>query len=156
VKLRARAEVHVPKPPEAVFDFATACETFPRILLPLGPVPGIAKAEMLGAGAPRAGARRRIGMTDGSTIDEEILAFDRPGLHRYRWLNRPAPPFSWLVRGGEAEWTFAPSQGGTRIVWTYAFELTTPLVAPLGAAVIAVFRRWMMRGLEGVRSALAG
>ncbi len=154
MRIAQSATVHVPRPIEEVFDFSVACETFPRVLRPLGPIAGVAKAEMIDAPAPRTGARRRIQMTDGSAIEEELVAFDRPTRHRYRWLNRPAPPFSWLVRGGEGDWTFAPSRGGTSIVWVYSFDLTTPLAYPLAAPFGLLFRRWMMRGLFRIRAAL--
>ena len=94
MQISARVEEHVRRPPDEVFDFATACETFPRVLLPLGPVAGIAHADMLDGSPLCAGARRRIVLTDGSIIDEEILAFDRPVRHRYRWLNPPPEPTS--------------------------------------------------------------
>ncbi len=64
--VETRAEIYVPRPPEQVFDFAVACDTFPRILHKMGPVPGIAKAEMVDAPTPRSGARRRVTMTDGT------------------------------------------------------------------------------------------
>ena len=92
MQISARAEEHVPRPPEHVFDFATACETFPKVLLPLGPVAGIAHADLLDGAPLRTGARRRIVLTDGSIIDEQILAFERPRRHRYRWLNPPPAP----------------------------------------------------------------
>jgi hypothetical protein len=89
-------------------------------------------------------------------LDEEIVAFDRPHRHRYRWLNRPAPPFSYLVSGGEGDWTFTADGASTRIVWSYTFELTSPLVLPLMLPVRALFRRWMQRGLERIREELGG
>lgn len=156
MRIAERAQIHVPRPIEEVFDFSVACETFPRVLQPLGPIAGVAKAEMIDAPAPKTGARRRIHMTDGSAIEELLVAFERPTRHRYRWLNRPAPPFSWLVRGGEGDWTFTPSDGGTSIVWVYSFDLTTPLAYPLAAPIALLFRRWMTRGLVRIRAVLRG
>jgi len=150
----ARAEEHVSRPPEQVFDFATACETFPKVLLPLGPVAGIAHADLLDGDGLRTGARRRIVLTDGSIIDEEVLAFERPTRHRYRWLNPPPAPFAWIVRGGEGDWTFTSFRDGTTIVWIYRFELTSPIVYPIAALVVVLFRRWMARGLAKVRAQL--
>ncbi len=155
MKVETRAEIHVPQPPEQVFDFAVACDTFPRILHKLGPLPGIVNAEMVDAPAPRLGARRRVTMSDGNVVEEELVAFERPVRHRYRWLSRLAPPFSLLVRTGEGDWTFTPSGGGTTIVWIYRFDLTTPLVYPFAALVLVLFRRWMMRGLGLIRTELA-
>jgi hypothetical protein len=93
-------------------------------------------------------------MTDGSVVREEVLAWERPSRHRYRWLDPPAFPFSLLVRSGEGDWRFAPADGGTRIEWVYTFELTSPLVSPLAAALMPVFRRWMQRALLCARSVL--
>ena len=154
MQISARVEEHVPRPPEQVFDFATACETFPKVLIPLGPVAGIAHADLLDGDRLRTGARRRIVLTDGSIIDEEVLTFERPSRHRYRWLNPPPAPFAWIVRGGEGDWTFTSFRDGTTITWTYRFELTSPVVYPLAALVIGLFRRWMARGLANVRTQL--
>ena len=154
MRLSAHADVEIPRPAEAVFDFATSCEGFPRFILPFGPIPGIARAEMLGAAEPKAGAERRIHMSDGSIVDEEVLAYDRPSRHRYRWLKPPAFPFSLIVRSGEGDWRFHAVSGGTRVEWDYAFELTSPLAWPLAAALMGIFRRWMQRALGRARSVL--
>jgi uncharacterized protein YndB with AHSA1/START domain len=154
MQLATRAEIEIARSPGEVFDLAASCDGFPRFLHPLGPVPGVAGAEMLDASAPKPGARRRVRMTDGSTMDEELLAFERPTRHRYRWAHPPAPPFSLLVRGGEGDWTFSPAGDGTRIAWDYRFELTTPLVYPLAAVVVLLFRRWMAGGLGRLRTLL--
>ena len=155
MQLATRAEVHVPLPPERVFDVAVACETFPRILRPLGPIPGIAQARMLDAPGPATGARRRIELTDGSSLDEELLAVERPSRHTYRWLGPPARPLGLLVRRGTGDWSFVPEAGGTRVVWSYRFELSSPLAAPLAWPVVLLFRRWMAAGLEALRAELA-
>jgi hypothetical protein len=154
VRLGTATEIEVAQPVERVFDYATACETFPRVLLPLGPLPGVSAAEMQDGAAPKPGARRRIRMSDGSSLIEEVLAFERPSRHRYRWLDPPRAPLGWLVRSGEGDWSFAPSARGTRIRWSYGFELATPLAAPFALPIVWLFRRWMARGLERVREGL--
>lgn len=154
MRIETSAEIEVAKPPELVFDFAVACESFPRVLLPLWPVPGITGAEMLDGAEPKPGARRRIQLSDGSSVEEELLAFDRPIRHRYRWTEPPAPPLGWLVRSGEGDWTFTPSSRGTRIRWTYRFEPSSALAAPLALPIVPLFRRWMSRGLARIRDAL--
>jgi hypothetical protein len=109
---------------------------------------------MVDAAALKPRARRRVAMTDGNVIEEELLVFERAVRHRYRWVNRPAAPFSLLVRGGEGDWIFARAGDGTRIVWTYEFKLTTPFVYPLAAAMLFFFRRWMEQGLARLGSLL--
>ncbi|SRR5260221_2106877 len=151
MKLAAHAEQRISRAPEGVFDFA--CESLPRFLHPVGLLPGLEAVEMHDGALLGKGARRRVTMTDKSTIDEEVLVYERPKKHVYRWLRAPSP-FSVLVRSGEADWTFTPDGSGTHVDWVYTFELTTPLVYPLAALVIMAFERWMARGLETLEAAL--
>jgi uncharacterized protein YndB with AHSA1/START domain len=155
MEIRVAAAVRVRRPLEEVYDFAVAEASFPRIVHALGPIPGIARVEMLDGRVLERGARRRVTMTDGSEVLEEILDAERPRRHRYRWLDPPAAPFNLLVRSGEGDWRFAAADGGTRVEWTYTFDLTTPLVYPLAAAVLTLFRRWMQRALDRIDTAIA-
>ena len=154
MRIETGTEIEVARPQAEVFDFAVACETFPRVLLAFGPLPGVTKATMRGGAAPAPGALREIQLSDGSSVEEEVLAFDRPDCHRYRWTRPPAPPLGWLVRSGEGEWRFSASARGTRIAWRYRFELSHALAAPLALPIVALFRRWMARGLTRVRDEL--
>ena len=61
-----------------------------------------------------------------------------------------------IIRGAEADWRLSASGQGTRIDWDYAFELSSPLVAPLGWLVLRLFERFMQRGLVEVQKAVAG
>ena len=155
MQLQVRSSIEVDAAPERVFDFATALENFPRVLRRYGPIPGIDSIHMLDGAAPAAGARRVVRMTDRSEIVEQVLDLDRPRRHRYRWLNPPAPPFSWMVERGEGDWLFSACARGTRIEWTYTFDLTSPLAAPFARPILAIFRRWMQRGLRAIAAALA-
>lgn len=154
MKLDARATVHVPRPPEEVFDFAVANQNLSRMLQRKGPIPGVTGAELVEGSELRAGARRRVSMTDGSSLIEELIALDRPRVHEYRWAHPPPAPFSLLIRGGHATWTFKPEGGGTRVDWLYTFELASPLALPLAAVAAALFRSWMQQGLARLRAAL--
>jgi hypothetical protein len=156
VKLQTHADILVPKTPEEVFDFATADGAFEKVLRPFGPIPGIMSVAVDGGGPQVTGTKRHVTMTDHSVLGEEVLVLDRPREHRYRWLNRPAPPFSYLVKGGEARWTFHPAGAGTRILWDYTFDLTSPVAYPAMVLVTLFFRRWMKQGLENVRIGLGG
>jgi uncharacterized protein YndB with AHSA1/START domain len=152
--LETQVEIEIAKPPAEVFDLATSCAGFPRFLLRLGPIPAVVRAELVGAAEPKPGGRRLIHMSDGSTMEEEILAFERPARHRYRWTTPPAPPFVWLVRSAEGDWTFAPTAAGTRITWRYRFESPSRLAELAARPVIGLFRRWMARGLANLRAIL--
>lgn len=155
MKLTARASVEIPRPADRVFDFATSCEGFPRFIWAFGPIPRITRAEMVGGQSPEAGAQRHIHMTDGNVVEEELLAYDRPSRHHYRWLKPPAFPFSLIVRTAEGDWRFTTIKGATRIEWAYSFELTSVFVWPLSMPLIFIFRHWMHRTLERARTVLA-
>lgn len=155
VQLHVHTTVEVDAAPERVFDFLSGPDVFVRVLRPFGPIPGLTSVELLdGASALGAGVRRRVHMTDDTTLDEQVVDHDRPRRQRYRWGHPPQGPFGLLIRGAEADWTFHASPRGTRIDWDYSFELSSPLAAPLALLVLAIFKRWMQRGLGEVQRAV--
>jgi hypothetical protein len=147
MQLLARAELSLPRSPEATFDLAVANGTLPRVLLASFPLPGIVSVTYEDGGSARAGARRTAKMTDKSELVEEVLVNDRPREHTYRWAE-PPPVVRPLLRRATATWTFTPEGNGTRIRWTYVFDLTTPLVYVPARVFTALFQRWMQQGLD--------
>ncbi|MBM4321617.1 MAG: SRPBCC family protein [Deltaproteobacteria bacterium] len=154
MKVEKQATVEVQAPVDQVFDFAADHENFHRFVGKKGILPGVVGSETIGEGKYEPGCRRRLTMTDGSEMVEEVVACARPSCFVYRWGSRPKPPFSLLVRGAEARWTFAATQGGTRVCWQYALELTTPLVWPLATLVMVAFGTWMEAALSGLGKAM--
>ena len=153
MNLTAHAAIDVPKSAEDVFDMTARLDGFSRFLHAFGPIPAVKGAIIEGGGEPATGAKRLVSMSDGSVMVEDILELTRPHTHRYKWSKGPKPPFSWLVKSGEGTWTFTPEPGGagTRVDWSYTFELTSRAASPLAAVVIAIFRRWMLKGLAELR-----
>ena len=100
------------------------------------------------------GSKRRIFMTDGAVLDEVILDYDPPVRHSYGWTGGVKPPFSLLVRSGGGNWDFTETEGGTRIVWTYTFNLTSPLAYPLAMPILWLFKSWLQQGLDAIRAEL--
>jgi hypothetical protein len=154
VLIEARAQVQIAAPPEAVFDTGADYRAFARFIHAYGPIPGIVSAQMHGGAAPAAGVHRDVHISDRSTLEEVILAFDRPSRHSYRWVRPPAGPLALVVRVGEGDWLFEPVQGGraTRLIWTYSFELTSPLAYPAALVLRVVFARWMQKNLDRLRA----
>lgn len=154
MNISTSSSIVISRPREQVFAFACANDTYERNLRPRGPIAGIKKAEMF-EGQPLAeGSWRRIFMTDGSVIEELVLDYAPPELHRYRWTSGIKPPFSWLVRSGTGRWDFTEVDGGTRIDWGYVFELRSPLAYPMLLLIVPLFRGWLKQGLESIRSEL--
>jgi hypothetical protein len=157
MQIEAYARVELDVTPEEGFDLAADYRNFARFLRRNSVIPGIERAEMVAGAEPGKGAHRRITLSDGNVLEEEILVFDRPARHAYRWLHPPAWPFSMIVRGGEGSWSFTRSERGpgTTLVWKYRFELRSILAYPVGVLVVVLFRRWMAQGLERIRVASA-
>ncbi len=156
MQLHTVATVSINRPIEQVFDFAVDGANFPRLMQPLPPIPGVAGSELIDSSELRTGVKRRVTMTDGSIVMEELIDVTRPYRHCYRWLNKPKFPFSLLVRGAEARWTFAERAGQTAIEWHYGFELTSLLAYPAARLVAVAMRRWMAQALGNVRDNLDG
>jgi hypothetical protein len=156
MKLTTSAAIEIARPREEVFDVALDATRLPRIMKPVRPIPGVVAVEMDGGAAPAAGARRRVTMSDGSVMGEEITALERPRAYAYRWLNRPAAPFDLLVRTAAADWTFREADRGARVEWIYTFELTSPLAWPAAWAATRLFARWMRAALAELQTLAEG
>ena len=148
------ASVFIPRPREEVFRFATDSTNAPRTIRSRRPFAGISKIEMHQGQSLAKGSKRRIFMTDGAILEEDILAYDPPVRHRYGWAGGVKPPFSLLVRSGTGNWDFAEADGGTRVVWTYTFGLTSPLAYPLAIPITWLFKGWLQQGLDALRAEL--
>ena len=148
------ASVLIPRPREEVFAVATDSTNAAELLRSRGPFAGVSKVELHEGQTLAKGARRRVIMTDGTVLDEVILDYNPPVRHRYGWTGGAKFPFSLLVRSGTGNWDFSEEEGGTRIVWTYTFGLTSPLAYPLAIPIVHLFNGWLQQGLDAIRAEL--
>lgn len=139
-------------PAESVFALSLDPERFPLAFRGFGPIPSIRSITLHQALAP--GSTRRLANSDGSQPLERIIALDPPHRHAYI-LSGLSPPFSWLVREGQAEWTFVAVPEGTRVTWRYRFVLTAAVAWPLAWPLLQVFmRRAMQQCLQAMAQML--
>ncbi|MEI8256985.1 MAG: SRPBCC family protein, partial [Deltaproteobacteria bacterium] len=137
---------------ETVWKLATGVDVLPDIILATGPIPGVRKAYVVGGGETRLGAVRRLVMTDGTPLDEEITAFEAPRKMAYT-LKGFRGPLAAITERCEGQWVFSPLGSGTRVSWTFTAHLRSPLVAPAAALVLKVFmKRAMESSLAALRS----
>jgi hypothetical protein len=129
-------------PPAAVFALALDANRFPATFAGCGPIPGLRRITQ--HAPPAIGSTREVESSDGSRLTERISALDPPHRHAYN-LSGLRPPLAWLVRTGDADWTFADADGNTRVTWRYAFALTSVFVLPLAWPLLHVFMRGAMR-----------
>lgn len=146
VALSAERTIH--SSPETVFALALDAVRFPKTFRGCGPIPALLR--ITPHGAPAVSATRTVESSDGSMLTERIDALDPPHRHAYT-LTGMRPPLAWLARAGHANWSFAPTVNGTRVVWDYTFELTTMLAWPVAFPLLRVFMRTaMQRCLEAM------
>jgi uncharacterized protein YndB with AHSA1/START domain len=148
------ASVIIPRPRAEVFRVATDVTNTPRTVRRYGPFAGIRQTEMHEGQSLAKGSKRRIFMTDGAVFDETILEFDPPARYRYGWTGGVKPPFSLLVRSGTGNWDFTETEGGTRVVWTYTFGLTSPFAYPFALPIACLFKGFLQQGLDSLRAEL--
>lgn len=125
-------------PSALVFALALDPERFPGVFRGFGPIPALRRITLYAP--PAVGSTRELESSDGSRLVERITALDPPHRHAYT-LSGLRPPLGWLVRGGQADWTFAPEAGGTRVQWDYDWELTSALALPIALPLL----QWCMR-----------
>ena len=147
--------VEIAAPRKVVFEFATDPKNFPKFFGGAGPIPAVTKIENTNGEETRAGTIRRITSADGAEMMEEMIEFDPPEHQRYRLKSGIKAPLSFLVKSGGGEWDFLKTKRGTMVIWRFHFELTSPLVYPIGALLVRVFfKKAMMNCLKGMREAI--
>jgi uncharacterized protein YndB with AHSA1/START domain len=142
MQIRLLAQHTFPAPPAAVFALALDPARFPATFRGCGPIPAVRR---ITAQLPLAvGATRELENSDGSRVTERITALEAPRHHAYT-LTGLAPPFSWLVRAGHADWTFTGEGEGTHVQWRLDWELASPLAWPVAWPLLQGFMRGAMR-----------
>jgi hypothetical protein len=139
--------------PEELFQHAVVeLETLRRGVRARGPLAGVAHAEVVDGGELRAGAVRRVFLTDGTVLNEGITEMSAPSVMSYRQLTPYRFPLSVFAKGAEGRYMFTPDNTQTQMTWEADIWLTSPLVYPIMACVRSLFLRPLMISfLECVR-----
>jgi hypothetical protein len=133
-----------------VFDFVAAQDVLPKVLTGYGLVPGVASTSGVSGPWDRAGSHRVVHLLDGSTVDEGLTAYDRPGHFAYR-VSNPSFALKHLMSHAGGEWWFEPAEGGTHVRWTYTFHAKNRLTKfPLALFVNTQWKGYMDVCLENV------
>lgn len=127
--------------PEAAYALSLDARRFPGLFAGFGPIPGLRKITLNGPVA--VGTTRDLEDDSGLVLNERIDALEPGHRHAYT-LSGLHPPLAWLARRGHADWCFTPASAGTQVVWTYDFELTSPIAWPLAWPLLQGFMRAAM------------
>ncbi len=144
--IRIHEVVVLPLDVETTYDFLTsppAYETFTGH----GPIPGIDRLEWHEGDSRKAGSRATVHSKDGSTHTERVVLADRPTLYAVE-ISEFSSAFRFLTKGASERWGMMPAPGGTKLDRTFEFELRSPLLWPIGAALGSMFRKAVRKNHE--------
>lgn len=140
-------------PLDATFRIVTTVDParfYPRF----GVLPAVVEVRDQSGPWDAAGRTRTLVLSDGGTLVETLREVAPPALFTYD-LSRFTGLFARLVAGGHAEWRFSPHEGGTRIVWTYAFTPLRGRGLLVGAIVRLAWAPYMRRVLPPIAAEAA-
>ena len=97
-------------------------------------------------------SHRTVHTTDGHTAREEVVAAIGPEYFSYRVTEFTHPVISRLVGEARGQWWFSDDPAGTRAVWTYEFDSTSPFTMPILTPLIRVaWQRYMRAAIAAVK-----
>lgn len=158
--ITARAEARIARPVDVVFEIAAGrTANLARFFTGHKPlIPGIRSISLVGRDDPPvAGALRDVALSDGTRIQERVLAFEAPRLHRYDMARMNILQRA-LCTNMVSEWRFEPDgEGASKVTWEYAIHERGLAGRLLGPMVARHFQRAMQSCLDNIgRAALAG
>jgi len=143
--------VFVAETQDKVFDFLTAEDAGAKVLTGSCPLPAVVGTSNNVGPWNVPGSTRQIIMADGSTVQEQVTYFERPGRFSYKLWNFTNPFMRATATGTRAEWMANAAQGGTTVTWTYIFTakggLTALMLSGFGRGL---WRRYMDVGLGNI------
>ena len=155
-----RADVRIARPVDVVFALAAGrTANLARFFTGNKPlIPAIRSAALVGHDDPPvAGSLRDVALSDGTRIQERVLAFEAPRLHRYD-MAKMNPLQRVICSNMVSEWRFeADGEGASRVTWEYAIHERGIGGRLLGPLVARQIQRAMQSCLDIIaRAALAG
>ena len=113
-------------PPADVFAVASDHTLLPHFFQGVGPVPAVKNVTL-----EEGGALRLVEQSDGSVIQQRVVATDEPWMMEFALVGGFEAPFKFLVKRGGGLWRFRPSDHGCVVKWQVYFELRTVAAYPL-------------------------
>lgn len=144
----------VPAELERSFDVVLT-EPLPRIFSrrygPFGPVSEV--RDQSGDPWGTVGQSRRIVLSDGGAVTEELTRVDRPTVFAYR-LSEVKGPLKAFVSTIAGEWRFEAAGTGTRITWTWVLEPASSVSRYALPVLARLWRGYARQALEEVEKIL--
>jgi hypothetical protein len=117
--MHARAPVH------DVFQFVTAKDVLPKILLGYGPLPGVMSTSESTGPWHVPGSFRMVHSKNGSSAREELTDHQPPTYFAYRTSDFTSV-LKYVASQGRGQWWFTPDEQDTRVKWTVHLHRHVP------------------------------
>lgn len=131
---------HLAGEPERVFEGLTPIE-LSTILTGWGPLPAVTGVRDQTGEWDHVGASRTVLLADGSSAEEQIVAYNPP--HHFGYELTFGAPFSAAVADATGSWWFVPAEGGgTDVEWTYSFAPRPGAGLVVRLALAPMWRRY--------------
>lgn len=127
MQVQTNVQIFIDAPIEQVFDCSIDCQNLPRFFTGYQGIPAILSATTTDGLPLHEGSTRIVQNSDGSEIEEAIVALQRPTLQAYKLLRGFKPPFSWFVHSASGRWLYRAINPGTQITWQFEFEIRNVL-----------------------------
>lgn len=117
----------------------------PALIQPHAILPGVNAVEGHNAAWSAVGQRRRLTLSDKSSVHEELVAFSPEDMFAYR-VSDFTGAFGGLVREARGAWHFTKTGAReTQIDWTYAFAPKSPFARVFVWIIVKAFWPGYMR-----------
>lgn len=123
MQIQTNVQISIDAPIEQVFDCSIDCQNLPKFFIGYRAIPAILSATTADGLPLHQGSTRIVQNSDGSEIEEAIVALQRPTLQAYKLLRGFKPPFSWLVHSAWGQWSYQAIASKTQINWQFEFEM---------------------------------
>lgn len=127
MQIQTQAQIVVHQKIDIVFDASVNCQNLPKFFTGYKAIPAIVSARTMNGLPLQEGSIRIVENSDGSSIEEAIVALKRPDTQQYALVKGFKPPFSWLVRSASGSWFYETvdsyTSDQTKIIWNFYFEI---------------------------------
>lgn len=135
----------VDAPVQKVFDFVTAKNVLPKILLGYGILPRVVSTSESVGPWDEPGSFRTVHLSNRTSAREELTEYKPFDYFAYRTSDFTSV-LKYVVRQGRGQWRFTPDGLGTRIVWTYTFTASHWFMKTVLEIFVSLLWRGYMRG----------
>lgn len=148
MKIRIEESTVLPLPPDETYDFLVSPEAY-KLFTGFGPIPGIENVVWHTGSSREVGSVGTVHSSDGSTHRETITEAARPTRYAAK-IDDFKSAFRLLTSEARETWDMTPVDGGTRIDRCFVFQLRSPLLWPIGAALGRFFAAAVRRNHEAM------